>query len=75
MEWVIDNKYYTAAVHFVCRDVGHVGITTSGKHGDGSGHGYDDGEVPVVMYLFTGQVSGTFLHTLEMTGLLKWYAI
>lgn len=56
IEWGIDNKYYTATVHFVLRAV------TSASHlmqsSEDQNQGLEgDGEVPVVMYLFTDQVS------------------
>ena len=71
VRWDVDNKYYTATVHFVTRPLG-LGSATEpnsaavrGAAGTGTGQYQDevttvgddkDEEVPVVMYLFTGQV-------------------
>lgn len=66
IRWDLENKYYTATIHFAPRPLDH-GSATKPTLAAGTGtdqdqdqatNAYDeqDGQVPVVMYLFTGQV-------------------
>jgi hypothetical protein len=71
IRWDVDNKYYTATIHFVPRPLGLGSATKpnsaavwgaagpgTGQNQDQAANAYDeqDGQVPVVLYIVTGQV-------------------